>query len=97
MYGEGEIVACRFTQDDHFYRARILSLIPENHEVLVFYVDYGNREWVSESSIRQMVPQFMLLPFQAIECRMPLKPVGSGMTWSSKSELVFLFFLTRFY
>ena len=34
----------------------------------VFYVDYGDTEWVPSSNIRDMQPQFLHLPLQAVEC-----------------------------
>jgi hypothetical protein len=34
----------------------------------VFYVDYGNKEWVSEFNICEIEPKYLHLPFQAIDC-----------------------------
>jgi endonuclease YncB( thermonuclease family) len=39
--------------DDHWYRARVLSIMPgERQPFLVRLVDYGNEEWMDASSIR---------------------------------------------
>lgn len=34
----------------------------------VFFVDYGNSEWTRENNIKRMLPHFLHLPFQALEC-----------------------------
>ena len=53
----------------------------------VFYVDYGNTETVDERNIRNMEPTFMHLPFQALECFLPLDPV-EGNQWSDDAKSV---------
>ncbi|PNF43578.1 hypothetical protein B7P43_G03215 [Cryptotermes secundus] len=62
----GQIVVARFSKDGRFYRARVMDY--SDVEICVFYVDYGNREWVSESDIREIEPRYLHLPFQAVEC-----------------------------
>ncbi|KAJ8309252.1 hypothetical protein KUTeg_014126 [Tegillarca granosa] len=54
----------------------------------VFYVDFGNREWVPETTIRQMEPEFLHLPFQAIESfLLDVEPVGQQ--WSKEARQTF--------
>ena len=36
----------------------------------VFYVDYGNAEWLPKCDVRTPKPEFLHLPFQAIECHL---------------------------
>lgn len=62
----GQIVVARFSKDGHFYRARVMDY--SEVQICVFYVDYGNKEWVSESDIREIEPKYMHLPFQALDC-----------------------------
>lgn len=62
----GQIVVARFSKDDRFYRARVMDY--SDVEMCVFYVDYGNKEWVSESDVREIEPKYLHLPFQAIDC-----------------------------
>ena len=62
----GEIVVARFSKDGRFYRARVVD--NTDTELCVCYVDYGNKEWVRESDVRAIVPKYLHLPFQAIEC-----------------------------
>jgi hypothetical protein len=62
----GQIVVARFSMDGRFYRARVVDC--SDGKLCVFYVDYGNREWVSESDVRDIEPKYLHLPFQAIDC-----------------------------
>ena len=36
----------------------------------VCYVDYGNVEWISERNVRCIKEEYMILPFQAVHCRL---------------------------
>jgi hypothetical protein len=62
----GQIVVARFSVDGRFYRARVMDY--SDGKFYVFYVDYGNREWVSKSDVRDIEPKYLHLPFQAIDC-----------------------------
>lgn len=66
MPAVGEIVVARFSKDGRFYRARVVD--NTDMQLCVFYVDYGNKEWVSGSDVRAIEPKYLHLPFQAIEC-----------------------------
>ena len=46
----------------HFVLIKITFL----HQV--FFVDYGNSEWTRENHVKRMLPHFLHLPFQALEC-----------------------------
>jgi hypothetical protein len=63
----GQIVVARYNKDGHFYRARVVDYSGEE-KICVFYVDYGNKEWVNECDIREIEPKYLHLPFQAIDC-----------------------------
>ncbi|XP_033096650.1 uncharacterized protein LOC117100914 isoform X2 [Anneissia japonica] len=64
----GELVCAKHAEDNTWYRARVTSTNAEENTVEVFFLDYGNSEVVPESSLRPMLPQFLHLPFQAVEC-----------------------------
>lgn len=57
----------------------------------MFYVDFGNTEWLSESHIRKLLPQFAHLPFQAVECFLDeVEPTGGDTEgWSKDAMNVF--------
>ena len=53
-------------------------------------MDFGNKEFVSESSIRNIDPQFLHLPFQALECFLvDIEPVGGTDRFSQESRCVY--------
>ncbi|XP_071178897.1 tudor domain-containing protein 1-like [Mytilus edulis] len=79
----GEIVAAKFTSDGKWYRARVL--IVEENRLRVFFVDFGNREWLRYNCVRSILPDFLHLPFQAVECfLMHIEPLGAKYTTESK-------------
>jgi hypothetical protein len=78
----GEIVAALF--EGNWYRARVVVADPEAERVKVFFVDYGNTEDLHERMVRPMTARFMHLPFQAVECFLPLQPVGTE--WSEEAK-----------
>ena len=51
----------------------------------VFFVDFGNTLWVRENELRQMQERFLVLPFQAVECRLPLH---TSSEWSPSAMCV---------
>jgi len=66
VYAEGELVAAKYEEDQSWYRARVIKVADEF--VQVCYVDFGNTDVVTEDNIRQLIPDFLHLPFQAVEC-----------------------------
>lgn len=64
----GETVCAQFTKDSSWYRARVVDVDAEANKVQVFYVDYGDCEWLPRARVRPAMPQFLHLPFQAVEC-----------------------------
>ncbi|XP_064606575.1 tudor domain-containing protein 1-like [Liolophura sinensis] len=78
----GEIVAARFTCDDKWYRAKVIFSENEKN-VKVFYLDFGNAEVLSMARIHPIEPQFLQLPFQAIECTLKgVEPVSGQSIWT---------------
>ncbi|KAK3612057.1 hypothetical protein CHS0354_021741 [Potamilus streckersoni] len=84
----GEIVAAKFSQDGQWYRARVISV--NESKVKVFYLDFGNTEKVDRKDIYEMQPQFMLLPFQAVECFLyNAEPASNQESWSQDAMKYF--------
>lgn len=48
----GDICAAKFTQDDHWYRAKVEKVSGSNVNVL--YIDYGNREVINASRLANL-------------------------------------------
>ena len=68
-YSVGDLVACRFSADQRWYRARILS---KEVSPLVQFIDYGNCENANSSDIRFLSEEFKKLPAQSKEYKLDL-------------------------
>ncbi|CAL7951693.1 unnamed protein product [Xylocopa violacea] len=89
----GQIVAAKFSFDEQWYRAEVIST-PEYGQCDVYFVDYGDHETVQLDSILELRTDFLSLRLQAIECSLAnIKPRDNE--WSSEacekfSELTWL-------
>jgi staphylococcal nuclease domain-containing protein 1 len=52
---KGELLAARFTVDNEWYRARV-EKIEANNRISVYFVDYGNREIITDSNRLTTLP-----------------------------------------
>uniref|UniRef100_A0A0K8VNK3 Tudor and KH domain-containing protein n=3 Tax=Bactrocera latifrons TaxID=174628 RepID=A0A0K8VNK3_BACLA len=69
----GQIVAAVFKYDGKWYRAEIVGILPNqynpNDVVLdLYFVDYGDSEYVSPHEVFELRTDFLTLRFQAVEC-----------------------------
>ncbi|XP_038066428.1 uncharacterized protein LOC119736483 [Patiria miniata] len=64
----GEMVCCHCPRDQRYCRAKVIDVNPDQDAIQVFYVDYGNSEWVPASDVYDIEQQFLHLPLQAVEC-----------------------------
>ena len=81
---EGHNCAAPYKTDGYYYRAKILK-IPFPDQAEEYYVDYGNESRVPLGSLRQLKHGHMVLPAQAIQCRLAnVRPVD-GVRWSAGS------------
>ncbi|XP_054745078.1 tudor and KH domain-containing protein homolog [Anastrepha obliqua] len=69
----GQIVAAVFKYDGKWYRAEIVGILPNqynpNELVLdLYFVDYGDSEYVSPHEVFELRTDFLTLRFQAVEC-----------------------------
>ncbi|KAF9965273.1 hypothetical protein BGZ70_005143 [Mortierella alpina] len=63
----GEIISAKFTEDNQWYRAKVIRNVTESKSVEVLYVDYGNAETIPLSRALPLPSQFSKLPQQAQE------------------------------
>ncbi|NXN26566.1 TDRD5 protein, partial [Nycticryphes semicollaris] len=78
---------CCVTISKWWYRA-IIHRVISDHEVEVFYPDYGNLEIVQKSWLRFLKWCYLKLPAQAIPCSLAwVKPVEG--VWSNAATLLF--------
>lgn len=69
----GQIVTAMFKYDSKWYRARIVGILPNDYDprnvVLdLFFLDYGDSEYVQPNEVFEIRTDFLTLRFQAIEC-----------------------------
>eukprot|EP00105_Crassostrea_gigas_P034958 XP_019919106.1 PREDICTED: RING finger protein 17 isoform X8 [Crassostrea gigas] len=79
------VCSCQFTADNLFYRAVITNL-PGRKLVDVFYVDFGNKERVHYSQLRVLLDEFLILPAQAVKCRLADVEPKDSKTWSESAR-----------
>jgi len=70
---EGDLVAAKFSSDNKWYRARVVSITTDDYdqsktEVDVDFVDFGDYERMLKSEVCKLLPEFLKLTFQAIDC-----------------------------
>uniref|UniRef100_A0A1B0A7M9 Tudor domain-containing protein n=1 Tax=Glossina pallidipes TaxID=7398 RepID=A0A1B0A7M9_GLOPL len=69
----GQIVATIFKHDNKWYRAEVVGILPNqyNPEELVldlYFVDYGDSEYVLPHEVFELRTDYLTLRFQAVEC-----------------------------
>lgn len=69
----GQIVAANFLADSKWYRAEIVAIqendVVKNEMVLdVYFLDYGDQQFVNKKDILELRADFLSLRFQAVEC-----------------------------
>jgi staphylococcal nuclease domain-containing protein 1 len=67
----GEICVAKFSLDGEWYRAKIISL-QTNGDVIVLFIDYGNKEQTQTTKLAQIPAGFEALPPQANEYSLSL-------------------------
>lgn len=68
---EGAACLCCYSEDNEWYRVRILKVTSDPPETTVLYVDYGNRQTLDSSKLFILPKNFYSLPEQAIRCTVP--------------------------
>ncbi|KAG5674283.1 hypothetical protein PVAND_004262 [Polypedilum vanderplanki] len=67
----GQIVAAMYLADNKWYRAEIVAIQPNESNDLVldvYFLDYGDQQYVGKRDILELRADFLSLRFQAIEC-----------------------------
>lgn len=87
----GQLVLAHYHQDGIWYRARVIDTDNDNNLVQVFFVDYGNTEWVNEMYVRDIEPQYLHLPFQAIESSLAFTEMNASVDDDSLETVISVF------
>lgn len=71
-------VVCVAPSHSSWYRVQIITIDKENDTSFVKFLDYGGYLTVENSVLRQIRGDFLLLPFQAVECSLAnVVPAGT--------------------
>ncbi|XP_013141009.1 PREDICTED: tudor and KH domain-containing protein-like isoform X5 [Papilio polytes] len=87
----GQVVAAVFRHDGRWYRARVHDIRPNEfdatHQVAdVFFLDYGDSEYVATHELCELRADLLRLRFQAMECFLAgVKPAGDAERWHSQA------------
>ncbi|XP_053397741.1 RING finger protein 17-like isoform X2 [Mercenaria mercenaria] len=80
----GMICVSQFSGDGLWYRAKIVDL-PGHQDVVVQYIDYGNKETVHVFNLRKIIDSFLVLPAQAIQCMLTdVEPLNANEGWTTE-------------
>ncbi|XP_031841503.2 tudor and KH domain containing protein papi isoform X1 [Nomia melanderi] len=64
----GQICAAKFSSDEQWYRAQIISAAVEDGKCEVYFMDYGDHDVVPFDNILEIRTDFLSLRMQAMEC-----------------------------
>ena len=71
------LCCARFSEDFKWYRALVTKVFSDT-EVEVLFVDYGNTDSLHVGSMKQLRPELLKFPMQAVKCRLE----GSKDIWT---------------
>ncbi|XP_068617580.1 tudor and KH domain-containing protein homolog isoform X2 [Battus philenor] len=87
----GQVVAAVFRHDGRWYRARVHDIRPNEFDATqqvadVFFLDYGDSEYVATHELCELRADLLRLRFQAMECFLAgVKPAGGANRWHSQA------------
>lgn len=84
----GQLCASQYGEDESWYRACVQRVEADGNTCTLFYIDYGNTDVVASSSVRQLLPEFESLPWQAVACSLAGVRC-QGDDWSKEVKAAF--------
>jgi len=90
----GDIVAARFSQEESYYRAKVVSIKEDSYDasqsrVELFYVDYGDTEEKEITEVYELKTEYLKLKYQAIQCSIAHIKPEPGPKWSAEASDLF--------
>ncbi|ESO89880.1 hypothetical protein LOTGIDRAFT_164573 [Lottia gigantea] len=88
---------CAKFKDGNYYRGKVVELINKSdikskqkkHDVVVFYIDFGDKETVPLSQVYPLPKEFTILPPLALWCCLSdIKPQKDQVAWPTVSTVV---------
>ncbi|CAH2092707.1 unnamed protein product [Euphydryas editha] len=83
----GQVVAAVFRHDGRWYRARVMDLRPNEFDATqqvadLFFLDYGDSEYVATHELCELRADLLRLRFQAMECFLAgVRPANGQTRW----------------
>ncbi|GBM55370.1 Tudor and KH domain-containing protein [Araneus ventricosus] len=94
----GDVVAAIFEVDNSWYRAQVVEVSGEGNDkkISLFYLDFGDSADVSPDLVCLIKPDFLSIPFQAIECSLyDVAPIGEEWTEEALDEFEKMAYVAR--
>ena len=79
----GAYGCAKFSQDGCWYRCKVIDITASG--VQLFFIDYGNKDCVSNDSVYRLDEQFASVPAQAVQCSLANISPARGSQWSHTS------------
>ncbi|CAF0920765.1 unnamed protein product [Brachionus calyciflorus] len=77
----GQLCMAKYTDDQHWYRAKVKEKNYETNTFRAHLIDYGNEQIVSQADLLQIEPKFMQHPIMAIKCCLDgIRPSNKGFS-----------------
>lgn len=89
---QGAMCCARFSKDNSFYRAIILDAqyLPPNNtqlEIYVFYIDYGDKEWLPSNHVFPLPQEYQHVAPQALWCSLAfIQPIVNSALYSASTD-----------
>ncbi|XP_060568435.1 tudor domain-containing protein 5-like [Ruditapes philippinarum] len=83
----GQVCATLFPEDNNWHRG-VITGSNDKGFIEIYYVDYGNTNFVQKNMIRFLKAEFLTLPAQAVQARLANTHPPSGVNgkWKNKSR-----------
>ena len=79
-------MAILYLADNTWNRGKITEVTTSN-TVKIRFVDFGNEETVQLNHVKNLLPEYLSLPVQCVQCCLPsIKPTGSQWSQAAKER-----------
>uniref|UniRef100_UPI00358F3E1E RING finger protein 17-like n=1 Tax=Myxine glutinosa TaxID=7769 RepID=UPI00358F3E1E len=86
-YKRGSLCAFEDKSFRRWFRCHVVDTNLGNGKVQIQYIDYGTKKWVNVSQLHELGEWHMLLPPQAVACRLAgIKPAGGTNKWTATAN-----------
>ena len=87
----GDVCAAVFSDDNCWYRSKIIEFSDDNQQVVVQFLDYGNSQFIDCNKLMHLEERFCSLPACSMLCKLDGLDVAESWSEKQASFLVELF------